>query len=110
MAVLRFGISKTDHEWGTLEQLIKDKRNGSPAPKGSGISKFIHNEVNKLYKGQKTNCPGERAVRTRKEFAINVDDAIAEQVECEASQLGISVGELIAKKIVESHLYPPSKP
>ena len=95
MATLRFGISKTDHEWDKLKVLINDKRKRS-------LSGFIHNEVNKMYKGQKANCPGKRAVRTRKEFEIIVDDAVAEQVECEAKRQGISVGELIAKRIVDS--------
>jgi hypothetical protein len=104
MAVLRFAISKTDHEWDSLGKLIMEKRYGKAPGRGTGISRFLYAEIHKLFKGKATDCPGNKAVRTQKNFELTVDDAIGEQIQCEANELGISIGELIAKKIVDRHL------
>lgn len=104
MAVIRFTISKTDHEWDSLGKLILEKRYGKHPGRGFGISRFLYAEIHKIFKGKETDCPGNKAVRKQKEFALTVDDAIAEQIKCEANEQGISIGELIAKKIVDRHL------
>ena len=106
MAKLRFGISKTPHEWELLENVVRLRNVGKPEPtKGTGISKFIHGEINKSFKGLPVEeCSGERATRTRRDFDINVRDEVADHIICEAKRTGIPVGELIAKKIIDPHI------
>ncbi len=100
MGEIRFSITLGKHEWDKIEEVIKDSSKESLAPKGKGFSQFISNGLNKYYKGKSYECPQKNIPTVQKTFALKVDDEIERQINCEATQLGVPPGHLIARKIL----------
>ena len=105
MAVLRFSITKRSHEWEAIEMLITAASpNKRISPKGKGFSRFLAMEMNRAFKPSGNQCPDTKVAHVKKNFTIKIDDDVYKQIYCEAQQLGIDPGVLIAKKILDPHL------
>ncbi len=104
MAVLRFSITKREHEWKQVEALIESTFPNKRFMRGKGFSTYLSREISKLFKPGETKCDEVKVAHIKKSFCIKIDDEIAKQILCESEKLGLDPGVLIAKKILDPHL------
>ena len=104
MAVLRFSITKREHEWTQVESLIESTFPNKRFLRGKGFSTYLSREIGKMFKPNGKKCDEVKVAHIKKSFCIKIDDEIAQMIECEAQKLGVDPGVLIAKKILDPHL------
>lgn len=106
MAILRFGITKSDKEWALIEKIIAEKyKDKKVAVRGKGFNQFIANEIYKKFKKPQHSTPFTiKITRVRKTFMFKVQDDVMENITLAANELGIDEATLITNVIVNPHL------